>query len=219
MAAISCFRPSSIPHFKRNHHHGVRCCTSSGDDKKETPQVLKIAVNGVTEILRLFSYSGQQQQQRLETVSYTQDKASVCSVDDVVAALESDYDNAYFLTGNFTSEIYAQDCTFEDPTISFRGKDLYSHNLKLLVPFFDHPSLILQQISKGVKYEINYVLATWKLRTYLKFPWRPLISIEGSTIYDLDGDFRIVRHAESWNVSAFQALGQLFTPSLRGNSE
>ncbi|XWS22437.1 hypothetical protein CRYUN_Cryun29cG0034300 [Craigia yunnanensis] len=51
-------------------------------------------------------------------------------------------------------------------------------------------------------------------KTYLKLPWRPLISIDGSTFYEFDEKFTIVRHAESWNVSALEAIGQIFTPSF-----
>ncbi|MCL7022783.1 hypothetical protein MKW94_020755, partial [Papaver nudicaule] len=80
--------------------------------------------------------------------SVKKDESLVCGIDDVVSILQSDYENAYFLTGNFTSAIYTEDCIFEDPTIKFSGRDLYSRNLKLLVPFFDCPSLILQQIDK-----------------------------------------------------------------------
>ncbi|KAF9621271.1 hypothetical protein IFM89_018488 [Coptis chinensis] len=201
---------TSTPILKRL--HGFRCSSSLHNNKKETPLLLKFAVSGVTELLRIFS-SGTTQ--RLDTVPYTQKGEPVVSgVDDIVDILQSDYENAYFLTGNFTSAIYAEDCSFEDPTIKFRGKGLYARNLKLLVPFFDCPSLILQQIEKAVNSEANYVLATWKLRTYLNIPWKPLISIEGSTVYDLDDDFKIIRHAESWNVSALQAIGQIFTPSF-----
>ncbi|KAF5453858.1 hypothetical protein F2P56_023575 [Juglans regia] len=142
----------------------------------------------------------------------------VSGVDDVVTILKSDYDNAYFVTGAFTSAIYAEDCIFEDPTIRFQGKELYSRNLKLLVPFFDHPSIGLQKIEKGMNSKTNFVLATWKLRTYLKLPWKPLICIDGSTVYELNGDFNIVRHAESWNVSALEAIGQIFTPSFGRSS-
>ncbi|RVW27441.1 hypothetical protein CK203_094345 [Vitis vinifera] len=104
-------------------------------------------------------------------------------------------------------------------SFGYSGKDLYSRNLKLLVPFFDHPSIALQKIEKGSNSETKFVLASWKLRTYLKLPWRPLISIAGSTVYDLNDEFKIVRHAESWNISALQAVGQIFTPSLRRLSE
>uniref|UniRef100_A0A7N0T525 Uncharacterized protein n=1 Tax=Kalanchoe fedtschenkoi TaxID=63787 RepID=A0A7N0T525_KALFE len=69
-------------------------------------------------------------------------------IDDVIMILSSDYDNSYFVTGNFTSSIYAEDCIFEDPTIKFSGTELYERNLRLLVPFFDNPSISLQRIEK-----------------------------------------------------------------------
>ncbi|KAK1314163.1 hypothetical protein QJS10_CPA06g01556 [Acorus calamus] len=52
-------------------------------------------------------------------------------------------------------------------------------------------------------------------RTYLKLPWRPLISIGGTTLYELNDNFKIVRHVESWDVSALEAIGQIFTTGSR----
>ncbi|XP_010277357.1 PREDICTED: uncharacterized protein LOC104611825 isoform X1 [Nelumbo nucifera] len=215
MAAICCVYALQTLYHSRVGNLNLRCC-SSAKDKRETPRWLKVAVSGVTEILRIFA-PGKERSNRMD---YTKkDELSIYSVDDVLMILKSDYENAYFVTGDFTSAIYAEDCIFEDPTIKFTGKDLYARNLKLLVPFFDHPSIVLQKIEKGFKYESNFVLATWKLRTYLKLPWRPLISIEGNTVYDLNADFKIVRHVESWNVSALQAVGQIFTPSFGRHGE
>eukprot|EP00256_Glycine_max_P059361 XP_014627813.1 uncharacterized protein LOC100820537 [Glycine max] len=51
------------------------------------------------------------------------DEFPASSVDDVLRIIQSDHHNAYFLTGNFTSSIYAENCIFEDPTIKFRGKN------------------------------------------------------------------------------------------------
>ncbi|CAN6180609.1 unnamed protein product, partial [Urochloa humidicola] len=132
------------------------------------------------------------------------------SVDDVLAVLEDDYRRAYFLTGDFTPGIYTEDCLFEDPTIKFRGRSRYSQNLDLLVPFLDSPSLELENIEKGLRVETKFVKATWKLRTYLRLPWRPLIAIRGNTTYDLNEDYKVVRHSESWDVSALEAIGQIF---------
>ncbi|KAJ7978087.1 Nuclear transport factor 2 (NTF2) family protein [Quillaja saponaria] len=224
MERIYCNARAPLPlTFIPKRIHSIRCCSNTPDSntsssspattrpsyKRETPQtqILKIAVSGVTELLRLFSPANKNSNLSREI----QDEISVSSVDDVLRILTSDYENAYFVTGNFTSEIYADDCTFEDPTITFRGRELYSRNLKLLLPFFDCPSIGLRAIVKDISSETNFVLATWKLRTYLKLPWRPLIAIDGSTIYELDEDFKIVRHAESWNVSALEAIGQIFT--------
>ncbi|KAF1880272.1 hypothetical protein Lal_00048908 [Lupinus albus] len=181
----------------------------------KTPQILKIVVSGVTELLRLFSPSLQTSDLSGD-VENQKDEFSVSSVDDVVMIIESDYDKAYFVTGNFTSSIYTKDCIFEDPTIKFQGRELYARNLKLLVPFFDCASIKLQKIEKDVDSDKKIVMATWKLRTNLKLPWRPLISIDGSTSYELDEDFKIVRHVESWNVSALEAILQIFNLKFGG---
>ncbi|GLT87802.1 hypothetical protein SLE2022_058630 [Rubroshorea leprosula] len=221
MAGICCPNPplyrNWMTHqssFNPQKSHGARCCSAApgNGNGSKTPRLLKLAVSGVTQLLRLFSFS---EDRRLDDVSPGEkDEILVSGVDDVLGILKADYNNAYFVTGVFTSTIYADDCIFEDPTIRFRGKQLYSHNLKLLLPFFDSPSIGLQTIEKGVNLETNFVLAKWRLRTYLKLPWRPLISIDGSTIYELDDKFMIVRHTESWNVSALEAVGQIFTPSF-----
>ncbi|GJS51627.1 NTF2-like domain-containing protein [Tanacetum coccineum] len=184
--------------------NGFRC-------SNETPGLLKAVVSGATEILRLFSSFNRNQLH--EVVPEQKYDSSATCVDDIITILETDYGNAYFVTGNFTPEIYAEDCIFEDPTIRFSGRELYSRNLKLLVPFFENPSISLRNITKVLNGEREAVMASWGLRTYLKLPWRPLISIDGKTVYDLDNQFRIVKHVESWNVSPLEAIGQIFTPS------
>ncbi|AES61264.1 putative NTF2-like domain-containing protein [Medicago truncatula] len=178
-------------------------------EKNETPQVLKIAVSGVTELLRLFS-PPQQTSVLSDDIEKQNNDSTVSSVEDVLIIIKSDYDNDYFVTGNFTSSIYTENCIFEDPTIKFSGRDLYARNLKLLVPFFDCASIKLLKIEKEVESDTNFLRASWKLRTNLKLPWRPLIAIDGSTSYELNEDFKIVRHVESWNVSALEAVLQIF---------
>ncbi|PSS24874.1 Ribose-phosphate pyrophosphokinase, partial [Actinidia chinensis var. chinensis] len=188
MTGVCCYL-RAYPTQQHRRVDSFRCCSnpSNPNPNPTTPQVLKIAVAGVTELLRLFS----SRKDRLETENYMQrNEVSVSNIDDVVMTLQSDYENAYFVTGIFTPAIYSEDCLFEDPTIKFRSTELYSRNLKLLVPFFDHPSIVLQKIEKGSNAETSFVLATWKLRTYLRLPWRPLISIDGSTVYDLDDKFK-----------------------------
>ncbi|KAJ4831147.1 hypothetical protein Tsubulata_000684 [Turnera subulata] len=222
MAGISSINPTATLASKRI--RGIRCCSSGELDSQKknkpmattnrTPQFLKLAVSGVTELLRVLSPPNKEIGNNEDG-----DEISVSGVDDVIMILKSDYENAYFVTGIFTSAIYAEDCIFEDPTIRFQGTELYSRNLKLLVPFFDSPSIGLTNIEKGASSETNSVRATWKLRTYLKFPWRPLISIDGQTVYELDNNFKIMRHSESWNVSALEAIGQIFTPSIEGSGD
>eukprot|EP00252_Welwitschia_mirabilis_P022078 TRINITY_DN5858_c0_g1_i1.p1 TRINITY_DN5858_c0_g1~~TRINITY_DN5858_c0_g1_i1.p1 ORF type:complete len:194 (+),score=34.52 TRINITY_DN5858_c0_g1_i1:36-617(+) len=137
----------------------------------------------------------------------------VNDIHDVICVIKSDYEHSYFLTGNFTKSIYAEDCCFVDPTIKFKGRDLYQRNLQLLVPFFLDPCLVLCSIKEDKNNGQDIIEAKWKLRTRLKLPWRPLISLEGFTIYDLDANLKIINHTETWNMSAFDAVKQIFISS------
>ncbi|KAJ6973983.1 hypothetical protein NC653_030130 [Populus alba x Populus x berolinensis] len=46
-----------------------------------------------------------------------------------------------------------------------------------------------------------------RIETYLNFPWRPLISIDGSTVYE----FSMLRTGMFLHL---KAIGQIFTPSF-----
>ncbi|KAK6143224.1 hypothetical protein DH2020_023572 [Rehmannia glutinosa] len=166
--------------------------------KHISSSLLKIVVIFASQLLNLVSYK------TVLVDNEWKDEISVSNVNDVLSIIKSDYEKAYFVTGVFTSAIYTEDCTFEDPTIKFQGRELYARNLRLLLPFFDNPSIHLKEIEK--ENQAWFPIASWRLRTYLKLPWKPLISIDGRTIYDLDEEFRVVRHAESWNISALGAI-------------
>ncbi|CAN8269676.1 unnamed protein product [Cochlearia groenlandica] len=200
---------SSSSSLIRTRHRPI--CFSASPEKKKAA-VLKWVIVGATELLRLFSSPSSS-----SSVLSNKDKSNcdevinARDVDDLMEILRYDYANAYFVTGIFTSEIYSVDCIFEDPTISFQGTELYKRNLRLLVPFLEDASIELQNIDKNESSQRKYIQATWKLRTYLKLPWRPLILIHGSTDYELDRDLKIVRHVEKWNVSAVEAIKQIFT--------
>ncbi|XP_059649363.1 uncharacterized protein LOC132295215 isoform X3 [Cornus florida] len=125
MAAICCYVPPSPTLQCRRAVHGFRCCSVAPNNHKKkerpSPHLLKFAVSGVTELLRFLSSP----KHRSDAVSYEQrDDISVSAVDDVLMILKSDYENAYFVTGIFTSAIYTEDCIFEDPTIKFRGSEI-----------------------------------------------------------------------------------------------
>uniref|UniRef100_A0A9I9CJ21 Uncharacterized protein n=1 Tax=Cucumis melo TaxID=3656 RepID=A0A9I9CJ21_CUCME len=152
MAGIS-YCPPLPPSLSPKTVSAIRCLSSSpensnGSRKKEASTILKITVSGITELLRLFSSPISK---RVDGIRDNQEEEFVVTgVDEVVDILKSDYENAYFVTGTFTSAIYTDHCLFEDPTIRFRGKELYSRNLKLLVPFFDCPSIQLKTINKVI---------------------------------------------------------------------
>ncbi|XP_042058414.1 uncharacterized protein LOC121802782 isoform X2 [Salvia splendens] len=119
------------------------------------------------------------------------EQVSISNADVVLSVIRSDYEKAYFVT----------------------GRELYARNLGLLLPFFESPSIQLEELTKEFDGKTISLVASWKLRTYLRLPWKPLISIDGTTTYDLDDDFRIVWHVERWGVSALEAVLQIFTAS------
>ncbi|XP_024517328.1 uncharacterized protein LOC112341456 [Selaginella moellendorffii] len=173
---------------------------------------LGVAVSAATALLRFL------ERRDFDAVSDSAvDDESSFQLEEVLARLKSDYDRSYFLTGDFTRSIYKEDCFFADPTIQFQGRDLYRRNLMLLSPFYESPSLVLLDIKPDPEVcesDQKAIVAFWRLRTYLKLPWRPLVTLDGSTKYKLDSSCRITSHVESWSISPLQALSQLFRSGL-----
>ncbi|XP_059312194.1 uncharacterized protein LOC132063593 isoform X2 [Lycium ferocissimum] len=201
MAGISCYGMLSQTLINKK-VEGIYCCSPAPNNnqkvKTQTPKFLKIAVTGATELLRLFSFSSPRTNMRVEiSDDEGAEEPLVSNVDDVLKIIKSDYEKSYFVT----------------------GRDLYFRNLQLLVPFFDSPSIELEKIEKGNDSNAEVIVAYWKLRTSLKLPWRPLISVDGKTVYDLDEQLKIVKHVESWNISALEAVGQILMPGLRSSGE
>lgn len=52
--------------------------------------------------------------------------------EELVARLRADYDRNYFLTGDIDVPLYTEDCEFADPFTSFRGRQRFVQNLKIL---------------------------------------------------------------------------------------
>ncbi|GLT24994.1 hypothetical protein SLA2020_001530 [Shorea laevis] len=123
MAGICCPTPSVNRNWMTHRSPFIpqradvpRCLSATpgnGNGSKTLP-LLKWAVSGVTELLSLFSLG----KKRLnEGSTGEKDEILVSGIDDVLKMLKFDYENAYFVTGVFTSAIYADNCIFEDPTI------------------------------------------------------------------------------------------------------
>ncbi|PNW78100.1 hypothetical protein CHLRE_10g464250v5 [Chlamydomonas reinhardtii] len=130
--------------------------------------------------------------------------------------LTADFKQAYFVTGVLDDSIYEPDCYFADPTVAFRGTDLWKRNLALLTPFLEAPNVQLYGMRQLGRDEdgAEVVRAEWRLTTILKLPWRPLIDLDGATEYTLNEESnRIVRHVEFWSISGTEAVLQMFRPS------
>lgn len=125
-------------------------------------------------------------------------------------------DNCYLWTGEISAEIYARDCVFTDPTLSFQGLATFQRNLASLRPVIDRllADTGVELFSCTLDEHAGAVVAEWRMTGTFVFPWRPRLDIQGRTrfTYDADAGGRVVRYDESWNVSAAAALGQLLKP-------
>ena len=115
----------------------------------------------------------------------------------------------YFITGNLTEAIFAEECCFSDPTNTVTGLNRYLNALDIL---FDPSESSVKLIDINVL-DSNHIQAKWILGGVLKLPWRPLIKpYEGTCIYTLDEDMLIVAQDQTWSISAGEALKDTFTP-------
>lgn len=111
------------------------------------------------------------------------------------------------------------DCTFTDPTISFRGLATFQRNLASLRPLVNrllrHTDVQLRScdLDEGAR----TVTARWRMVGDFVLPWKPRLDIRGCTTftYDPDRGNHIVSYDETWDVPASQALLQLLKPGQR----
>lgn len=139
----------------------------------------------------------------------------------VLKALKADYLlRSYFISGVLSDGIYDEDCLFADPTVSFRGRELWKRNLALLTPFLENPSVQLIGEPVQIAPADNdaqrgpLLQADWVLRCGLKLPWRPYVCVRGSTEYELawpEGN-RVVRHTEAWDIDGWEAVAMVLRP-------
>lgn len=106
--------------------------------------------------------------------------------------------------------MFADDCRFRDPTNDIRGLSRYVKALGLL---FDasHSAVRLRSIRVTAPDTIE---AEWHLGGYLKFPWHPRVEpFTGRTTYTLNDEGLVAFQDQTWDVSAFEALRESFTPT------
>ncbi|MEW5304681.1 MAG: hypothetical protein WDW36_007275 [Sanguina aurantia] len=139
------------------------------------------------------------------------DKRTGMSVDQIKDILERDLAvGQYFVTGDLTQEIFADDCRFADPTNDVSGLSRYLTALGLL---FDPPysSVQLDGIQVTGPSQIE---ADWVLGGYLKFPWTPKVTpFKGHTVYTLNPEGLIQSQVQTWSISPWTALAETFTPA------
>jgi hypothetical protein len=123
----------------------------------------------------------------------------------------------YFVTGDLTEEIFANDCRFIDPTTNVVGLARYLRALRAL---FDPARSDVALVGELRRTSPNTIEGDYRAEGYLKLPWNPRVPpYEGHivwTIHPDDGSERaglIVEQRQTWNISGAEALRETFTPS------
>lgn len=147
------------------------------------------------------------------------DSRESISVEQLVSGIEADYRRCYLWTGDIDPGLYAGDCLFTDPTLSFRGLAAFRRNLANLRPFID--TLVTEyrvDLREVTLDSPSQVQARWRMVGQLGgLPWRPLVDLEGTTRFRFDparGN-RIVEYRETWQSPAGEVLLRLLQPGPR----
>ena len=145
------------------------------------------------------------------------------SLEDSVRRLAADYEGTdadprpYFLTGKMDVALYDPDCEFADPFVSFKGRDRFVENLENLAGGFITESstrmlssdTVAGDPASGVPPSYTTKLMV-KLR--LGLPWSPVLAWPWGVKHEFDPETGlIVRHIESWDVSAAEGVKQLLS--------
>ena len=107
----------------------------------------------------------------------------------VKAGLADDFRNEYLWSGRITPELYDEACVFTDPTLSFRGLDVFEANLRNLDPWIERfvPSERRRVDLYALAVDGAAITASWRMVGTLALPWRPRLDLNGTTTYTLNG--------------------------------
>ncbi|KAG2486833.1 hypothetical protein HYH03_014516 [Edaphochlamys debaryana] len=140
------------------------------------------------------------------------EKRTGLTSDEVAEVLRRDLAvGQYFVTGDLTREVFADDCRFVDPTNDVTGLSKYLTALGVLFdPAFSKVELISISATGPRRVE-----ADWRLGGYLVFPWNPRVEpFVGHTVYTLGDDGLIKEQLQTWDKPAATALQESFTPTF-----
>eukprot|EP00468_Gymnochlora_sp_CCMP2014_P011047 CAMPEP_0167757234 /NCGR_PEP_ID=MMETSP0110_2-20121227/9813_1 /TAXON_ID=629695 /ORGANISM="Gymnochlora sp., Strain CCMP2014" /LENGTH=573 /DNA_ID=CAMNT_0007643403 /DNA_START=96 /DNA_END=1820 /DNA_ORIENTATION=+ len=141
-------------------------------------------------------------------------RTATLSKDEALSLLKDDCENAYFITGEASANLYESDCEFADPFASFKGYDRFAANLRNLQPFIieSFVKLLNFEEESGPPYSVN---TKFMVRLKLGLPWKPEIAWVWGVRYEFsEVTGRVCRHIESWDISPDKAIAQLFRPKL-----
>lgn len=127
-----------------------------------------------------------------------------------------DFAAGYLFSGIIDTALYEADCSFTDPTLSFQGLDTFTKNIAAIRPLIDTfvgDNLVTLYSLDALPDEAT-VRARWRMEASLKLPWRPVLDVQGTTLYSYSKETgKIVRYSETWTENPQGALLKLLRPA------
>ena len=113
--------------------------------------------------------------------------------------------------------LYDPDCEFADPFVAFKGRDRFVANLENLAGGFIIESSTRTLESSVQRADADVAVPSYKTRLMVKLqlglPWKPVLAWPWGVEHVFDPvSGLIVRHVESWDVSAAEGVRQLLRP-------
>ncbi|MBP0014170.1 MAG: DUF2358 domain-containing protein [Roseofilum sp. SBFL] len=120
---------------------------------------------------------------------------------ELIEILKADYER---FPVNPTYSIYAPDVYFKDPMTEFWGGDRYQQMISWMERWFLNIKMDLHHIQQ----EGNTIHTRWTLHWNTPLPWKPRISIPGSSELQINENGLINSHIDRWDISRLDVLKQ-----------
>ena len=136
--------------------------------------------------------------------------------EEIIDALEKDYEKNYFIGGESEMKAYSSECVFADPFVSFTGLDRFKQNVgNLGTSLKDVECKVLKMVDNGD----DGVKFYWQFSAVVEaLPWRPKLAASGNTTHILEqkgAGMEVVKHIEAWDVDPWVVLKKLLLPASK----
>ena len=194
--------------------NGVRATSTKGDaDIIETTSnpALKAAWLASEQFGKVTGKKGGE-----EIVSTSPSEEEPMTREEIIEALEKEYEKNYFIGGESEMKAYSSECVFADPFVSFTGLDRFKQNVgNLGTSLKDVECKVLKMVDNGD----DGVKFYWKFSAVVEaLPWRPKLAASGNTTHILEqkgARTEVVKHIEAWDVDPWVVLKKLLLPASK----
>lgn len=153
---------------------------------------------------------------KVESSSY---KTRGLSLEDLAKRLQSDLlqgstgKGGYILSGDFSEDIFRDDCVFLDPNNRVASLSQCKKALEILFDPARSQVRLLEPLT--VDSDVSTIAGKFRVRGFLQFPWNPFVTAyESNILYKIDDDGLVYEQVQAWTKSASEALQESFTPTI-----